>query len=159
MASLTLDRTPERCSSADPVSGLTVVVGHDGSSAGRAAVAHAARRAGASGYVVVVHALPLGVSPEDAEREGDYATTVSALLESVDGSSADGPSYETRVVAGLASKALLEAAQRYDADEIVLGAAANRQARGAIGCVSAAVLRHSSSPVTIVPPAPRGATP
>jgi nucleotide-binding universal stress UspA family protein len=156
MASLTLDRAPERCSSADPVSGLTMVVGHDGSTTGMGAVAHAARRAGAGGHVIVVHALPLGVSPEDVERQRDYRTSVSALLKSLDDSSADGPSYETRVVVGPASKALLEAAQRYDADEIVLGATANRRARGAIGRVSDAVLRQSNCPVTIVPPAPRG---
>ena len=103
-----------------------------------------------------VLASPIGIVPT---IEALCQQVDAVLLESVDGSSADRPSYETRVVAGPASKALLEAAQRYGADEIVLGAAANRQARGAIGCVSAAVLRHSSSPVTIVPPAPRGATP
>jgi nucleotide-binding universal stress UspA family protein len=120
-----------------------------------AVVAHAARRAG---YAIVVHALPLGVSPGEVERRRDYATRVSALLADVDHSFADGLSYETRVVAGPASKALLEVAQRYDADEIVLGATANRRARGAIGCVSDAVLRQSTCPVTIVPPAPRACT-
>lgn len=152
MASPTLDRTPDRCFSADPVSGLTVVVGHDGSSAGIAVVAHAARRAGAGGFVIVVHALPLGVLPEHVEPGGSYASMISSLLDSVDGSFADGPSHETRVVVGPASKALLEAAQRHEADEIILGATANRRARGAIGRVSDAVLRQSNSPVTIVPP-------
>jgi nucleotide-binding universal stress UspA family protein len=155
MATPILDRAPERCPNVDRVRGLTVVTGHDGSTTGMAVVAHAARRAGAGGYVIVVHALPLGVSPEDVEPDGSYASMISSLLDSVDGSSADGPSYETRVVVGPASKALLEAAQRYDADEIVLGAAANRRARGAIGRVSDAVLRKSSCPVTIVPPARR----
>jgi nucleotide-binding universal stress UspA family protein len=152
MASLTLDRTAERCSSTDPAGGQTVVVGHDGSAAGMALVAHAARQAGPHGYVVVVHALPLGMSLDDLEQGGDYASLISSLLESVDGSLRDGPSYETRVVMGPASKALLDAAQRYEADEIVLGAAANRRARGAIGRVADAVLRHASSPVTIVAP-------
>jgi nucleotide-binding universal stress UspA family protein len=152
MASLTLDRAAERCRTAVPVRGLTVVAGHDGSTTGMAVVAHAARRAGAGGYVIVVHALPLGVSPEDVESHGTYAGMISSLLDSVDGSVADGASYETRVVVGPASKALLEAAQRYDADEIVLGAAANRRARGAIGRVADAVLRQSNAPVTIVPP-------
>jgi nucleotide-binding universal stress UspA family protein len=127
-----------------------VVAGHDGSTTGMAVVAHAARRAGTGGHVIVVHALPLGVSPEDVEADGSYASRISSLLGSVDGSFADGPSYETRVVMGPASKALLEVAQRYDADEIVLGAAANRRARGAVGRVSDAVLRQSNSPVTIV---------
>jgi nucleotide-binding universal stress UspA family protein len=59
--------------------------------------------------------------------------------------------YETRIVAGPASKALLEAARRYAADEIVLGASSGRAVRGAIGRVADAVLRHSELPVTIVP--------
>lgn len=147
---------PDRCLSAAPPTGLTVVVGHDGSPAGMAVVAQAARRAGPGGYVIVVHALPLGVSPEDVERDRGYVGVVTSLLASVDPSGPDGPSYETRVVVGPASKALLETAQRYDADEIVLGAAANRRARGAIGRVSDAVLRNSTSPVTIVPRAPHG---
>lgn len=42
----------------------------------------------------------------------------SCLLDSVDGSFQDGPSYETRVVVGSASRGLLEAALRYDAEEI-----------------------------------------
>lgn len=151
MTSLTIDRTPERCSRPAPTSARTVVVGHDGSAAGLALVAHAARRAGPGGYVIVVHALPLGMSLDDVEQ-GDYASLVSSLLQTVDGSLRDGPSYETRLVVGPASKALLDAAQRYDADEIVLGAAANRRARGAIGRVADAVLRHASSPVTIVAP-------
>jgi nucleotide-binding universal stress UspA family protein len=152
MDSLTLDRAPESCRTASPVTGLTVVAGHDGSTTGTAVVAHAAQRAGADGYLIVVHALPLGVAPEDADRQAGYADMVSSLLDSVDGSVADGASYEMRVVAGPASKALLEAAQRYDADEMILGAAANRRARGAIGRVADAVLRQSNVPVTIVPP-------
>jgi len=152
MASLTVERMPDRHRGVAPASGLTVVVGHDGSPAGTAVVGHAARRAGPGGYVIIVHALPLGVSPADLERDGGYVGVVSSLLDSVDPSGPDGPSYETRVVVGPASKALLETAQRYDADEIVLGAAANRRARGAVGRVSAAVLRNSTSPVTIVSP-------
>jgi nucleotide-binding universal stress UspA family protein len=130
------------------------VVGHDGSAAGMALVAYAARQAGPRGYVIVVHALPLGMSPDDLEHGGDYASLMSSLLESVDASFRDGASYEMRLVVGPASKALLDAAQRYEADEIVLGAAANRRARGAIGRVADAVLRHANSPVTIVPPVP-----
>lgn len=153
MASATLDRTAENCPGANAELARTVVVGHDGSNAGIAAVALAGRRAGPCGHVIVVHALPLGASPEGVER-GAYANVVSSLLRSVESALPDGPSYETRVVVGLASKALLEAAQRSSADEIVVGAAANRHARGAIGRVSEAVLRQANTPVTIVPLAP-----
>jgi len=153
MTSATLDRTADHRRGADPESGRTVVVGHDGSAAGMAAVAFAGRRAGPRGHVIVVHALPLGVPPEAVER-GNYASAVASLLREIEGSVPDGPSYETRVVVGLASKAVLDAAQRSSADEIVLGAAANRRARGAIGRVSEAVLRQADTPVTIVPLAP-----
>jgi nucleotide-binding universal stress UspA family protein len=153
MTSLTVDRTTERCSSIDPAGGRTVVVGHDGSAAGMALVAYAARQAGPGGYVIVVHALPLGMSLDDADQGGDYPSLISSLLESADVSFREGPPYEARLVVGPASKALLDAAQRYEADEIVLGAAANRRARGAIGRVADAVLRHANCPVTIVPPA------
>jgi nucleotide-binding universal stress UspA family protein len=127
------------------------VVGYDGSLAGAAVVAHAARRAGPGGYLIVVHALPLGVSPGDADHNESHTNAVSSLLDCVEATLPDGACHETRVVAGPASKALLEAARRHDADEIVLGASANRAARGAIGRVSDAVLRHSDRPVAIVP--------
>lgn len=131
-----------------------VVVGHDGSPAAAAVVAHAARRAAADGCLIVVHALPLGVSPADVDGHHAYTGAVASLLDSVEAALPDGARHETRVVAGPASKALLEAAQRHDADEIVLGASAGRAARGAVGRVSDAVLRRSDRPVTIVPSSP-----
>jgi nucleotide-binding universal stress UspA family protein len=73
------------------------------------------------------------------------------VLRSIDEAVPEDTSHETRVVAGPASRALLEAAARYAADEIVLGASTGRAARGAIGRVADAVLRHAEIPVTIVP--------
>lgn len=151
MALLALDRTggwPQREAQATPR--LTAVVGHDGSAAGAAVLAHAARRVGRDGHLIVVHALPLGVPVADAEA-GAYASVAHALLRSIEAALPDGVSHETRIVAGPASRALLETAGRSGAEEIVLGASAGRLARGAIGRVADAVLRHSQLPVTIVP--------
>jgi nucleotide-binding universal stress UspA family protein len=160
MAPQTLDQRQECRYGKDVACGPTVVVGHDGSLAGAAVLAHAARRAGRDGHLIVVHALPLGVSPVDVDHHDGYTDAVSSLLESVEAALPDGACYEARVVAGPASKALLEAARRHHADEIVLGASAGRAARGAIGRVSDAVLRRSDRPVTIVPSSPgrRGVT-
>ena len=155
MTTQTLDRPNElhHCGE-QPACRPIVVVGHDGSRAGALVVAHAAKRAAPGGYLIVVHALPLGVSPADLDGRQPYTGTVASLLDSVEAALPDGACHEMRIVAGPASKALLEAGQRHDADEIVLGASAGRAARGAIGRVSDAVLRRSDRPVTIVPSSP-----
>jgi nucleotide-binding universal stress UspA family protein len=134
---------------ADAAAGRTAVVGHDGSTAAAEVLAHAAQRVGPEGYLIVVHALPLGVST--AEVRAGYERVVRSVLRSIEGALPESVSYETRIVAGPASRALLDVARRCEADEIVLGAAARPAARGATGRVSDAVLRHSERPVTIVP--------
>lgn len=151
MAQLALNHF-EACTRDDaPATLWTAVVGHDGSGAAASVLAHAARRVGPDGHLIVVHALPLGVSAADAETGRAYADVASAVLRSIEASLPEGIPHETRVVAGPASKALLETARRCAADEIVLGASAGRAARGAIGRVADTVLRHSDLPVTIVP--------
>lgn len=128
----------------------TAVVGHDGSATGAAVIRHAARRVGSDGYLIVVHALPLGVAATDLETSS-YRGLARAVLRSLETGLPEDVAYEVRIVAGPASKALLDAARRCGADEIVLGASRGRAARGAIGRVADAVLRHSELPVTIVP--------
>ncbi|HET8673069.1 MAG TPA: universal stress protein [Thermoleophilaceae bacterium] len=136
---------------AQPARRRTAVVGHDGSATAAAVLTHAARRVGADGYLIVVHALPLGVSVSDAETGRAYASVARAVLRSIEAALPEGTSHETRIVEGPASKALLETAGRCGADEIVLGASPGRAARGAIGRVADSVLRRSELPVTIVP--------
>jgi nucleotide-binding universal stress UspA family protein len=81
---------------------------------------------------------------EPPDREAPRESFIEAVLP-------EGTSYETRIVAEPALKALLETARRRGADEIVLGASASRAARGAVGRVADTALRHSERPVTIVP--------
>lgn len=132
--------------------GWTAVVGHDGSDFAAAVLAHAARRVGPEGYLVVVHALPLGTLAAEAHTGRTYARIVRSVLRSIEAALPEGVSYETRIVSGSASQALLDSARRCEADEIVLGVATGRALRGAVGRVSAAVLRQADCPVTIVPP-------
>src|SRR5690242_12201934 len=114
MAQMALEQTERsgRSEAAAPV-GWTAVVGHDGSDSAEAVLAHAARRVGPEGFLVVVHALPERVS------------------------------YETRIASGSASQALLDSARRCEADQIVLGVATGRALHGAVGRVSGAVLRQA----------------
>jgi nucleotide-binding universal stress UspA family protein len=152
MALLALDRIDERApGDAALPRRWTAVVGHDGSASAATVLAHAARRAGPDGYLIVVHALPLGVPATDAETGRAYAGRTRAVLRTIEAALPEGTSHETRIVAGPASKALLETADRCGADEIVLGASTGRAARGAIGRVADTVLRRSERPVTIVP--------
>ena len=150
MALLELDRIAKPAApAADAGRGWTAVVGHDGSDADAATLAGAARRASHAGYLIVVHALPLGVSP--AAFDGElYASAVRAVLGSIERGLPDGVSHETRIVAGPASLALVEAARRYRADEIVVGISPWRAGRGSLGPVASSLLSLSERPVTIV---------
>jgi nucleotide-binding universal stress UspA family protein len=150
MAQLELDHLDDCIRGDAQAPARTAVVGHDGSAAGALVIGHAARCVGSDGYLVVVHALPLGVSATDAETSS-YAHLARTVLRSVEAALPEDVSYEVRIVAGPASKALLDAARRCGADEIVLGASSGRAARGAIGRVADAVLRGSELPVTVVP--------
>src|SRR6185312_9623861 len=105
MTTQTLDPPHElpRCDE-QPACRPIVVVGHDGSRAGALVVAHAAQRAAAGGYLIVVHALPLGVSPADLDGHQAYMGAVASLLDSVEAALPEGLCHETRIVAGPASK-------------------------------------------------------
>ena len=121
MALLELDHTAQVSTpAAETGRGWTVVVDHDGSDADRATLAHAARRAAQTGYLIVVHAFPIGVSPA-ASNGALYASAVASVLGSIERALPDGIAYETRIVTGPASEALVDAAERYRADEIVVG--------------------------------------
>jgi nucleotide-binding universal stress UspA family protein len=150
MAQMAIENIHDRAQDAAQTPALTAVVGYDSSATGGAVISHAARRVGPGGYLIVVHALPLGVSASDVESSA-YRGLTRTLLWSIEAALPEDVSYELRIVTGPASRALLDAAGRSGADEIVLGASRGRAARGAIGRVADAVLRHAALPVTIVP--------
>jgi nucleotide-binding universal stress UspA family protein len=137
----------------------TIVVGYDGSDAGRAALLFAARQAGPGGRVFVVGAyeLPpdfLGSPNYDrllSERRG-HAEALLADLPLHSGELA-GPEYETELVGGPAAEAIADIARARHADEIVVGARGLGRVRALLGSVSHELLHIADRPVVVIPSA------
>jgi nucleotide-binding universal stress UspA family protein len=138
---------PEQC----------IVAAFDGSSASRAAVSYAVRRAGAGGRVIVVHAFkgPSGrFGDVDFQRQAAAAVTrarelVDRLPEEVPGlGSAD---WAAEVVEGRAGGAISRVAEVEGATEIVLGTRGVGRARALLGSVAHDVLRRARCPVVVIP--------
>lgn len=138
--------------------GPRLVVGYDGSPEARAAVAYAASRAGSSGRVVVVHAPETGlllpglpapeVMIEDSAAHGE-AVLDALILEG--GDELVDTDFDFDLAAGPPAQALVDAAARYRADEIVIGSRGFGRARAALGSVSHDVLHRADRPVVVVP--------
>jgi nucleotide-binding universal stress UspA family protein len=117
-----------------------IVVGYDGSSTSRAAVDHAARRAGRRGKVYVVHSYDQrarGVATLDA-----LTMTDDPLLET---------NFETELLDSPAAEAITNVAQTRDADEIVIGSRGLGRVRSALGSVSREVVHRATVPVVVIP--------
>lgn len=122
-----------------------IVVGYDGSATAKRAVDYAARKVGADGRVIVVHAYG-----GTGEREHAGAIIDGLALE-------DDPLLETEweaeLVDGPAAEAILGIAYDRSADQIVVGShGRGLLARAALGSVSHAVLHRSTLPVVVVGP-------
>lgn len=135
----------------------TIVVGYDGSIASRAALVFAARQAGTSGRVFVVHAYEL---PPDmlgspnygqilAERRGRGETLLRDLP--LDGDELAGPKYEIELIGGPPAEAIASVARARDADEIVVGARGLGRLRALLGSVSHELLHIADRPVVVIP--------
>jgi Universal stress protein family len=99
-----------------------IVVGYDGSGAARAAVAHAARRAGRTGKLVIVHASgPRAPVDERVHRELQLHQTVHDVLMIQVGDALREVTFELRLVPGSPARALASVAEEQDASEIVVG--------------------------------------
>ena len=100
-----------------------IVVGYDGSGTARAAVAHAARRAGRTGKLVdIVHASgPRAPVDERVQRELQLRQTVHDVLMIQVGDTLREVSFELRLVPGSPARALASVAEEQDASEIVVG--------------------------------------
>jgi nucleotide-binding universal stress UspA family protein len=135
-----------------------LVVGYDGSPEARAAVAYAAGRAGRSGRVVVVHAPEPGlVLPGLPAPEGvidDRAAHGEAVLDALileGGNDLIDTQFDLELAVGSAAEALVDAAARHRADEIVIGSRGFGRVRAALGSVSHEVLHRADRPVVVVP--------
>jgi nucleotide-binding universal stress UspA family protein len=129
-----------------------IVVGVDRSSGARIALDHAARRAGASGSLLVAHvmnplsdAISRAVGGLDDERR-------AAARQLVDRLAADaGVEAQAKVLDGAPAEALSELARDSQAAEIVVGSRGMGRFAAALGSVSHALLAHADRPVVVVP--------
>jgi nucleotide-binding universal stress UspA family protein len=135
-----------------------LVVGYDGSPAARLAVAVAARRAGPHGIVWIVHALhqpPDRYEPADKERwyaeHRDRAWSVLDGLLLGDAAELAETTYETELVEGPPSAAIVAVARKHDADEIVVGSRGLGSVRALLGSVSHELLEIADRPVLVIP--------
>ena len=131
-----------------------VLVGVDRSLSARVALAHAARRVGASGSLMVAHVLPplppgiLGMQTlTDFEDESRAAG--QQLVDRLAGDA--GVDTDTRLVDGAPAEALAELARETGAEEIVVGSRGMGRFAAALGSVSHALLAHADRPVVVVP--------
>ena len=122
---------------------LVAVIGYDGSDTSKAALAHAARRIGGEGRLVIVHAA-------EAPRMG--APRRDSVFDEIDAELLLGARYETELVGGAPARALIEAARDRRAAEIYVGARQFGLISGGLGRVCRAVLEEADRPVTVVPP-------
>jgi nucleotide-binding universal stress UspA family protein len=137
----------------------TIVVGYDGSDAARAALLFAARQAGPTGRVFIVHAYEL---PPDLLGSPNYDRILSerrdrgeAVLSELPLGSDElaGPQYETELIGGPAAQAIVDVARARHADEIVVGARGLGRLRSLLGSVSHELLHVADRPVVVIPSA------
>jgi len=141
--------------------GLTIVVGYDGSDTAQAAVAYALRSAGPTGRVFVVQAyeLPpdlLGFPNYDRlleERQRHGRALLDVIVTECEGDAR----IETELIGGPPAQAIADVARARHADEIVVGARGLSRARAALlGSVSSELLHLADRPVVVIPAAARG---
>jgi nucleotide-binding universal stress UspA family protein len=137
----------------------TIVVGYDGSDSARAALLFAARQAGSSGSVFIVHAYEL---PPDFLGWPNYDSLLSerrgraqAILDAVPLGDDElaGPDYHLELIGGPPAAAIADVARARQADEIVVGARGLGRVRSLIGSVSHELLHVADRPVVVIPTA------
>jgi len=131
------------------------VVGYDGSAASLAAVREAARRAGAAGHVIIVHAYEppseaLGWPLYDAAVE-EAAVGAQALVKALRGHPAlAGTNWTSEAVAGPIAEVIDAAARNHDAEAIYIGSRGAGRASALLGSVAHEVLHRADRPVTVI---------
>ena len=137
----------------------TIVVGYDGSDTARAALLFAARQAGPTGRVFIVHSYEL---PPDLLGSPNYDRILSerrdrgeAVLREVplQSDALAGPQYETELIGGPPAEAIANVARVRGADEIVVGARGLGRVRALLGSVSHELLHVADRPVVVIPSA------
>jgi nucleotide-binding universal stress UspA family protein len=132
-----------------------LVVGYDGSRESDAAVEYAARRAGSTGRLVVVHAVAppptlVGVVAVGGES-GDHGVAVLDALLMEHAEALTATTFDLEAPRATPVDALLAAASEADADEIVVGCRGLGRIESALGSVSSELLRRADRPVVVIP--------
>jgi hypothetical protein len=130
-----------------------VVVGCSGSASCKAALAHAGRRAGANGRVLVVRALG-----DVAARRRDgvqldpsrYLEETSSLVDAVRSVLPGGTRTEIRLVAASPAEALADAARHHATRELVIGASSSEDEEEQ--SLATALRARTALPVAVVSP-------
>lgn len=131
-----------------------IVVGFDGSPAGRAAFEYACKRTGPKGRVIAVYVDGAGRSwfgaPSYQHKDASRSYGES-LLAGLPTDTPHGVHLETSVVEGSPPSVLLEAARQHDAAEIVVGMHGSDPSKCGLGHVPKALIESSDRPVVVVP--------
>ena len=139
------------------ISSRTIVVGYDGSPSAHAAVEHAIDRAGPAGRLVLVHAYQVPAdyigAPYYNVMLDDAAQHANDLMDSLerDCERVLGVDHERDISTGAAAPAIVQAAEVYRADEIVIGSRGVGRVRALLGSVAHYVLHRATCPVTVIP--------
>jgi nucleotide-binding universal stress UspA family protein len=138
--------------------GPRIVVGYDGSPASRRALEEAARRAGTSGRLYVVHCFHApgeryGVASSNPKM-ADEMEDAKRVLDEVEANEAEwlaGGRWESELLAGPAGEAIARVATVRDADAIYIGSRGVGKARSLLGSVAHDVLHRADRPVVVIP--------
>jgi nucleotide-binding universal stress UspA family protein len=134
-----------------------IVVGYDGSPEARYAASWAARRVAPNGKLVLIHAcrprrrwLALAILRTAIERSDRGRALIDELLMDGDEALLD-IHVEARILDEDPAHALIEAARRYQAQEIVVGSHHRSRLDAVYGDVAAELVRSAPVPVCVVP--------
>ncbi len=136
--------------------GPCVIVGYDGSPAARGAAAWAARRVAPDGRLVLVHAsrptahwLPVSILGTPAERESHRRALLEELRAEADTALRE-TALDAEIVDEEPATALLDAARRHGAREIVIGSHRRSAPERFRGEVATQLAHTTTVPVLIV---------
>lgn len=147
------ERTAER----PKRNGGVTVVGYDGSRQASRALAYALETVRPGSRIVAVHAVEIPddwITAAPGEFARDYLRRGEDVLAQLE---APPDLVERELSRGSPVEALSEAAERHDADEIVVGSRGLGRFRAALGSVSYGLLHEAARPVVVVRRRPREA--
>ncbi|HYM54461.1 MAG TPA: universal stress protein [Solirubrobacteraceae bacterium] len=148
---------PGAGSDAGRAGGPCLVVGYDGSPEARHAATWAARRAAPDGKLVLIHSsrprrrwLPVAILATPFERRDRGRALIDELMMDADDVLLE-VDVEAHVVDDTPANALIEAARRHGAREIIVGSHHRSRTDAIYGDVASELVRTAPVPVCVVP--------